>query len=188
AEGRGVRSLGLQNPKAAAADDGRRRRAGRRIAARNGRQITRIVIVAVAVPVGAGGAVRLDARVRAVLPVDAGVGRLRAEGGQIAQVQLIQRRGAVRGAVRGADAPGRSDLPVQAQAIGRVFTVGVIVRPAPGDVQRQIIDEGEAADQRDLQFTEDLDHRVFADGRNSRGLAPVVAETLVFTRLVVDLV
>src|SRR5690606_32294898 len=96
-----------------------------------------------------------DERVGAVFPLQAGIDRrLAGEGGLVGEIQLIQRRGAERGAGRGADTPGRGDLPVQADLVGVGRTVGVVVRIAARQVQRQFVDAGETTDQRDFKLGE----------------------------------
>src|SRR5690606_1144874 len=119
-----------------------------------------------------GDAVRVDVR-RAV--VVAAVERARLIAGRGADELLEQRRGAGGGAAGAAAGHAVDRLVDQADLVGRVVAVGIVVRVTERPVQSQFLGERRIAQQRNFNFTEDLPHRVGAardrGGREVVGVA-----------------
>ena len=154
----GARILGLEEALAAALIGRSRRVATRGVVARN----------------TGSRAVLPDEVVGAVAPVDARIDRgLGQEARLVAEIQLIQTRGAVRGTQGATHTVARGDLPVQAifPDMRRVAN-GIVLENSCGQVGGQRLDARQALQQRNTHFAKDFVDVVCALGFGRTRQAP----------------
>ena len=164
ANGLRLRGFGLEFQIAAGDDIDRGRRAV------SGRDYPLLLKLG-AVPVAFAAGIDVAGRIAEIV---AGIDRRGGESGLVGEKQFVQRRRPERGSHRSAQAERRIRGVIEQAAPGRVVAVGTVIGPAPGSIQREFLDPGPTAEQRQLHFAVDFADPVVALGASGAGETPLV--------------